>query len=92
MEDLRRQGKQGLLGTQMVAVVVERKEPNRKRPTKVYRLPNEQEIAAATVEIEDLTAAFEGLPFGLLTEPIPKGGGSGACRAFSSTVGDADVG
>jgi adenine-specific DNA methylase len=82
-DDLPRQGNQRLLDTQMVAVVVERKEPNRKRPTKVYRLPNEQEIAAAMVEIEDLTAAFEGLPFGLLTEPIPKGGGSGACRAFS---------
>jgi len=82
-DDLPRQGNQRLLGTQMVAVVVERKEPNRKRPTKVYRLPNEQEITAAVVEIEDLTSAFEGLPFGLLTEPIPKGGGSGACRAFS---------
>ena len=83
MEDLRRQGNQRLLGTQMVAVVVERKDPKRKRPSKVYRLPNEQEVAAAMVEIEDLTAAFEGLPYGLLNEPIPKGGGSGACRAFS---------
>ena len=83
MDDLRRQGTQRLLGTQMVAVVVERKDPKHKRPSKVYRLPNEQEIAAAMVEIEDLTAAFEGLPYGLLNEPIPKGGGSGACRAFS---------
>ena len=82
-DDLPRQGNQRLLGTQMVAVVVEQKEPNRKRPTKGYRLPKEQEITAAMVEIEDLTAAFDGLPFGLLTEPIPKGGGSGACRAFS---------
>jgi adenine-specific DNA methylase len=83
VEDLRRQGNQRLLGTQMVAVVVERKEPKRKRTSKVYRVPNEQEIVAANVEIEDLNAAFEGLPYGLLDEPIPKGGGSGACRAFS---------
>ena len=58
-DDLPRQGNQRLLGTQMVAVVVERKEPNRKRPTKVYRLPNEQEISAAVVaeQPEDGTAA-----------------------------------
>jgi len=82
-DDLPRQGQQRLIGAQMVGVVIERKEPHRKKASKVYRIPNEPEIAASIVEVEDLAAAFDGLPYGLLTEPIHKGGGSGACRAFS---------
>ncbi|MBC8417234.1 MAG: DUF1156 domain-containing protein [Desulfobacterales bacterium] len=83
MDDLRLQGQQGLLGAQMTAVVVEATMPNGKRTFKRYRLPTEEEIKAAEVEIEDLEEIFEEVPFGLPDEPTPEGGGSGASRAFS---------
>ncbi|MFH1490463.1 MAG: DUF1156 domain-containing protein, partial [Pseudomonadota bacterium] len=70
MDDLRLQGQQGLLGVQMTAVVVEASMPNGKRTFKRYRLPAEEEIRAAEVEIEDLEEVFEDVPFGLPDEPI----------------------
>ena len=42
-----------------------------------------QERKAAEVEIEDLEAVFQDIPFGIPDEPTPTGGGSGASRAFS---------
>ncbi|KAF0159806.1 MAG: hypothetical protein FD159_304 [Syntrophaceae bacterium] len=83
MDDLRRQGQQGLLGTQMTAVVVEAVKPGKKTTCKKYRLPEEQELKAAEVEIEDLEEVFKDIPFGIPDEPTPAGGGSGAARAFS---------
>ena len=83
MDDLRRQGQQGLLGTQMTAVVVEGTTPNGKTTFKKYRLPTKEEINAAQVEIEDLEEVFSGIPFRMPEEPTPTGGGSGASRAFS---------
>ena len=83
MDDLRRQGQRGLLGTQMTAVVAEATAPNGKKTFKRYRLPTEQEFKAAEVEIEDLEAVFAEIPFGIPDEPTPAGGGSGASRAFS---------
>ena len=82
-EDLPRQGQQGLLGMQMTVVVVEKHIPHRKKTFKAYRLPTDAEVNAANVEVEDLDRVFEEIPFGLFSEPIPKGGGSGASRAFS---------
>ena len=82
MDDLRRQGQQGLLGTQMTAVVVEATMPNGKKTFKKYRLPTEEELKAAQVEIEDLEEVFSDIPFGIPDEPTPRGG-SGASRAFS---------
>jgi adenine-specific DNA methylase len=82
-DDLRRQGQQGLLGAQMTSVVVEATTPNGKKTFKKYRLPTEEEIKAAHVEIEDLEEAFSDIPFGMPEEPTPTGGGSGASRAFS---------
>ena len=81
MDDLRRQGQQGLLGTQMTAVVTEAR--NGKKTYKRYRLPQERELAAASVEPEELARLFEAIPFGMPDEPLPLGGGSGASRAFS---------
>ena len=78
MDDLRRQGQQGLLGTQMTAVVVEATKPGKKTTFKKYRLPDEQELKAAEVEIEDLETVFQDIPFGIPDEPTPAGGGSGA--------------
>ncbi|HBL53863.1 MAG TPA: hypothetical protein DDZ34_07545 [Syntrophaceae bacterium] len=83
MDDLRRQGQQGLLGTQMTVVVVEAKKPGKKTTYKKYRLPEEKELKAAEVEIEDLDEVFKDIPFGIPDEPTPTGGGSGASRAFS---------
>jgi adenine-specific DNA methylase len=83
MEDLRRQGQQGLLAAQMTAVVVERKKPNGKGTFKAYRLPTVAEDAAAKAEIEDLEDVYRNIPFGVPTEATPTGGGSGASRAFS---------
>jgi putative DNA methylase len=71
MDDLRRQGQQGLLGTQMTAVVVEATMPNGKKTFKKYRLPTEEELKAAHVEIEDLQEAFSDIPFGIPDEPLP---------------------
>lgn len=82
-DDLPRQGQQGLLSTQMTAVVVEVQEPNRKKIFKRYRLPTEEEVEAAQVEPEDLDRIFADIPLGIPTEPTPVGGGSGASRAFS---------
>jgi adenine-specific DNA methylase len=81
MADLRRQGQQGLLGAQMTAVVTEARKG--KKTYKRYRLPQQEELAAACVEPEELARLFEAMPFGMPDEPLPVGGGSGASRAFS---------
>ncbi|HZL78660.1 MAG TPA: DUF1156 domain-containing protein, partial [Candidatus Limnocylindrales bacterium] len=83
MEDLRRQGQQGLLGLHFLAVVVDSPVGVGHKTVKRYRLPAESESKAANVEAEDLEAAFQGIPFGIPSEPSPAGGGSGAARAFS---------
>jgi len=71
MDDLRRQGQQGLIGTQMTSVVVEATRPGGKKTYKRYRPPTEQELRSAHVEIEDLEAAFSDIPFGIPEEPLP---------------------
>jgi putative DNA methylase len=83
MEDLQRQGQQGLLGAQMTCVVTEATRADSKKTFKRYRLPNEEDLKAARVEVEDLESAFSEIPFGIPDEPTPTGGGSGASRAFS---------
>ena len=77
MDDLRRQGQQGLLAAQMTAVVIEKQEPNKKVRYKTYRLPTAIEFKAAVVEIEDLEEGLLGVPFGLLNEPMPPAGAPG---------------
>ena len=76
MRDLRAAGKTGRLGERMTAVVV-----NGQRG-KEYRLPTEAEVAASRVAEEELESLYDGIPFGLPTEPTPKAG-MGASRAFS---------
>ena len=71
MDDLRRQGQQGLFGAQMTSVVAEATRPDSKRTFKRYRLPNEEDLQAAQVEIEDLEVAFSDIPFGIPEEPLP---------------------
>jgi adenine-specific DNA methylase len=70
MDDLERQGTQGLLDAQMTAVVVDRRKRKGKGTVKRYRLPVAQEQAAAKVEIEDIEDAFQSIPHGIPKEPI----------------------
>jgi adenine-specific DNA methylase len=76
MEDIRLEGRAGRLGAVMTGVVVDG--PNGKE----YRLPAAEELRASEVSQDELDAVYARIPFGLPTEPTPKGGG-GAARAFS---------
>jgi putative DNA methylase len=71
MEDLRRQGQQGLLGLYFTAVVVDSPIGVGSKTIKLYRLPTETELQAAEVQNEDLETAFQGIPFGVPEEPLP---------------------
>jgi len=71
MDDLRRQGRQGLLGSQMTTVVIEATTPSGKQTYKRYRLPTEEELRVAQVEMEELEEAFDDVPFGIPDEPMP---------------------
>jgi len=76
MEDIRYEGRAGRLGTVMTAVVIDG--PHGKE----FRRPTNFEFDAATVSTSELEAIYSKIPFGMPTEPTPKGGG-GASRAFS---------
>jgi adenine-specific DNA methylase len=71
MEDLRRQGQQGLLGVQMTVVVVDKKKSTGKGTFRHYRIPTNGECVAADVEIEELQHLFDAIPHGLPREPMP---------------------
>ena len=80
-DDLRRQGKQGLLGVQMTAAVVEATKPGGKQTYRRYRLPDAVELKAASIEKEELESVFAKIPFGIPDELVPlgssrRGGGS----------------
>ncbi|MGC8988826.1 MAG: hypothetical protein ACP5MD_01760, partial [Verrucomicrobiia bacterium] len=76
MEDIRLEGQAGRLGACMTAVVVEG------QVGKEYRLPTELELQKATEAQTRIPQVFAEIPFGIPTEPTPKGG-VGASRAFS---------
>ncbi|HHW77448.1 MAG TPA: DUF1156 domain-containing protein, partial [Xanthomonadaceae bacterium] len=76
MEDIRLEARAGRLGTVMTAAVVDGLDG------KEYRLPTAYEIEVARGAEAELEQVFGDVPFGLPTEPTPKGG-SGAARAFS---------
>jgi putative DNA methylase len=76
MEDVRVEGRVGRLGAVLTSVVVDAPDG------KEFRLPTADEIEVTQIAAKDLSDAFHQVPFGLPTEPTPKGG-SGASRAFS---------
>lgn len=76
MEDLRLEGRAGRLGAVMTSVVTESPQ------TKEFRLPTLEELTMASQAASELDRLFAEVPFGLPTEPTPRGG-SGASRAFS---------
>ena len=78
-EDLRQEGKAGNLKNLTTAVVIDG--PNGKE----YRLPTDEESDAVTRAKEKLEGLFDGMPFGLPTEPVPEGG-SRASGGSSFTI------
>jgi putative DNA methylase len=64
-EDIRLEGKAGRLGAAMTVVVVDGEKG------KEYRLPTEDEQAAAESAKDDLHSVFADVPFGVPTEPLP---------------------
>jgi putative DNA methylase len=76
MDDLRYEGRAGRIEAVMTAVVVNG--PHGKG----YRLPTDHEMTVAQVDMAEVETLYADVPFGLPTEPTPKGGG-GAARAFS---------
>ena len=86
-EDLRTAGMTGTLGARMTAVVVDVPYKTGDRAAgvargKAYRLPTDEELQLAQAAAAALPALYADIPFGLPTEPTPKGG-NGAARAFS---------
>jgi adenine-specific DNA methylase len=83
MDEIRDQGRRGLMGIQMTAVCVESIIQGKKKAVKTFRAPKQEEVNLALVQIEDIEAAFESVPYGIPDEDTPKGGGKRASRAFS---------
>lgn len=77
MEDVRQEGVNGRIGAMMTAVVVDGV------GGKEYRLPTRDELEAAAAAAAHINRIFEEIPFGIPDESTPKGGGTGAGRAFS---------
>lgn len=82
-EEVREQGRRGLMGIQMTAVCVETVPPGKKKAVKAYRVPTEAETGLAQVEIEDIESVFAETPYGIPDEETPRGGGRRASRAFA---------
>lgn len=76
MADMRLEGRADRVRSVMTAVVVEGPKG------KEYRLPTEHELEVARFSESKPEDIFQEMPFGMPTEPTPKGG-SGAARAFS---------
>ncbi|MBN1104018.1 MAG: DUF1156 domain-containing protein [Deltaproteobacteria bacterium] len=77
MNEIREQGRRGLMGMQMTAVCVESRVPGKKKPEKTYRIPGDEEIQAADVQIEDIEDVFSGVPYGVIDEALPPQGSLG---------------
>jgi adenine-specific DNA methylase len=76
-EDIRLEGRSQRLGSRMTTVVFNGKKG------KEYRIPTLHESEVANRAQEELERIYAEIPFGLPEESTPKGGGSGASRAFS---------
>ncbi|MDE0105407.1 MAG: DUF1156 domain-containing protein [Bryobacterales bacterium] len=65
MKELRAQGRSGRLGSRMIAVVIDGQKG------KEYRLPTDEDLAAARVDADEIAAVHGAIPFGLPDEPMP---------------------
>jgi putative DNA methylase len=77
MNEIRDQGRRGLFGVQMTAACVEVKIKGKKRPEKDYRLPTPEDLDLADVQEEDIEQVFQGIPHGIIDEPLPPQGSLG---------------
>jgi len=77
MDEIREQGRRGLMGIQMTAVCVEARVPGKKKTEKQYRLPTEDELRFADVQVEEIEEVFAGIPYGMIDEPLPPQGSLG---------------
>jgi hypothetical protein len=77
MDEIREQGRRGLLGTQMTAVCVEAKIPGKKKTEKRYRVPTKDELTLADIQEEDIEEVFDGIPYGVIDDPLPSQGSLG---------------
>ena len=76
-DEIREQGRRGLMSIQMTAVCIESTLPGKKKPQKTYRVPTSEELCIADVQIEDVDDAFLGIPYGVIDEPLPPQGSLG---------------
>lgn len=83
MDEIRQQGRKGLMGIQMTAVCVQAPVPGKKKTEKKYRLPTAEELEIADVPEKEIEEAISDAPGGIPDEATPKGGGKRASRAFS---------
>lgn len=77
MNEMREQGRRGLMGIQMTAVCVEAVPPGKKKAIKTYRAPTKEEHQLADVQVEDIEEVFEGVPHGVIDDPLPPQGSLG---------------
>ena len=77
LPEIREQGRRGLMGIQMTAVCFEATVPGKKKTEKQYRLPTEDELLSADVQVEEIEEAFSDIPYGVIDEPLPPQGSLG---------------
>ena len=77
MNEIREQGRRGLLGMQMTAVCVEAKVHGKKKTEKRYRVPTQDELTLADIQEEDIEEVFDGIPYGVIDDPLPPQGSLG---------------
>ena len=71
MAELRREGRGGRLDSRLTAVVVDGQRG------KEYRLPTDEEMRVASATVEEITALYADVPFGLPDDPTPDEGSLG---------------
>ena len=77
MENIRLEGQAGRMSARITAVVVDGQKGRE------YRDPTELEARLPKQTLPLSRDVYSGIPHGAPFEPTPKGGGRGACRAFS---------
>jgi adenine-specific DNA methylase len=77
MNEIREQGRRGLMGIQMTAVCIEAKLPGKKKAEKCYRIPTDEVLQKADVQIEEIEDVFRESPYGIIDDSLPPQGSLG---------------
>jgi adenine-specific DNA methylase len=72
VNEIREQGRRGLMGMQMTAVCVEAPIPGKTKTEKRYRLPSQDDLRCADVQIEEVEDVFHGVPYGIPNPDKPE--------------------